>query len=117
MKKILFKKIRMSLLDLNGIGPETADDIDLYSLEKPTFVIDEYTKILFLRLGVFPAGNKYNNWQNVFINNIDSDTVFSQHYHALIVEHCKQICSKIPSCQGCPLNEICDYYQDNFKIL
>ena len=113
MKKIPFKKVRMSLLDLNGIGPETADAIVLYSLEKPTFVIDEYTKRLFLRLGVFPAGNKYNDWQNFFINNIDTDTVFSQQYHALIVEHCKQICSKRPLCQGCPLNEICDYYQDN----
>ena len=37
---------REKLLALYGIGPETADTILLYSLDKPTFIIDEYTKRL-----------------------------------------------------------------------
>ncbi|MBI4843887.1 MAG: endonuclease III domain-containing protein, partial [Nitrospirae bacterium] len=33
-------ELRLSLLEVNGIGPETADSILLYALEKPVFVID-----------------------------------------------------------------------------
>ncbi len=35
--------LREELLSVNGIGPETADSILLYALEKPIFVIDAYT--------------------------------------------------------------------------
>ena len=38
------KVARQRLLNLYGIGPETADTILLYVLDKPSFVIDEYTK-------------------------------------------------------------------------
>jgi len=35
--------IRADLLAVHGIGPETADDILLYALDRPVFVIDAYT--------------------------------------------------------------------------
>ncbi|MGC9133034.1 MAG: hypothetical protein ACP5GJ_01345 [Nanopusillaceae archaeon] len=38
-------KIRKELLEIKGIGRETADAIILYSLEKPIFVVDYYTKL------------------------------------------------------------------------
>ena len=102
-------------MGLNGIGPETADAIILYCLGKPIFMIDEYTKRLFRRLGVFPPGNNYEAWQDFFMNNTDPNTIIFQQYHALIIEHCKLKCSKKPLCQGCPLNETCDFYQNNSK--
>jgi len=40
------KELRKELLDLKGVGPETADSILLYALERPVFVIDEYTRRL-----------------------------------------------------------------------
>ena len=33
-------ELRESLLGVNGVGPETADDILLYAFERPVFVID-----------------------------------------------------------------------------
>ena len=42
--EIPFHELRPRLLALKGVGPETADDILLYGLEKSVFVIDEYTK-------------------------------------------------------------------------
>src|SRR3989338_8368410 len=42
--KIDVAKLRQELLSINGIGPETADSIILYSAKKPIFVIDAYTK-------------------------------------------------------------------------
>ena len=35
---------RKEILKLHGIGPETCDSILLYAFQKPTFVIDAYTK-------------------------------------------------------------------------
>src|SRR3990167_6882422 len=43
--------LREELLSVNGIGPETADSILLYALEKPIFVVDTYTARLAMRLG------------------------------------------------------------------
>ena len=36
--------LRHQLLDIHGIGPETADSILLYAANKPVFVIDTYTR-------------------------------------------------------------------------
>lgn len=44
-------ELRHGLLSVNGVGPETADDILLYAFERPVFVIDAYTRRLFTRLG------------------------------------------------------------------
>src|SRR3989338_5981210 len=42
---------RDQLLEVNGIGPETADSILLYAFNQPSFVIDTYTKRIMQRLG------------------------------------------------------------------
>ena len=44
--------LRKELLAVKGIGPETADSILLYALDKPVFVIDAYTKRIFYRHGL-----------------------------------------------------------------
>lgn len=44
MKKEDLSNLRKFLLNLKGIGYETCDVILLYSLEKPIFVVDNYTK-------------------------------------------------------------------------
>ena len=44
--------LRPELLEVNGIGPETADSILLYALKKPCFVVDAYTRRIFVRLGM-----------------------------------------------------------------
>jgi endonuclease-3 related protein len=38
------EKLREELLNLDGIGPETADSILLYAGNHPVFVVDAYTK-------------------------------------------------------------------------
>jgi endonuclease-3 related protein len=46
---------RARLLDLWGIGPETADTILLYALDQPIFVVDAYTRRLFVELSADPS--------------------------------------------------------------
>ena len=45
------RRLRDALLGLHGVGPETADDILLYAFGRPVFVIDAYTRRLFLAAG------------------------------------------------------------------
>jgi endonuclease-3 related protein len=44
--------LRRRFLAINGVGPETADDMVLYAFERPVFVVDAYTRRLGGRLGL-----------------------------------------------------------------
>ncbi len=99
--------LRVRLLDVYGIGPETADSILLYALDKPLFVVDAYTKRIFSRLGLFEATMDYDDVQNYFFQRLPNSLQLFQEYHALIVEHAKRHCASRPQCDDCPLFDMC----------
>lgn len=107
LKKDL-KELRIELLLLNGIGPETADSIMLYAAEKPSFVIDTYTKRIFSRL-LGKDFKNYDAWKDFFENSLEKDTKTFNEYHALIVEHAKRYCNKTPKCKECIIRNSCLY--------
>jgi len=91
MKKRGLIDLREDLLSLKGIGPETADSILLYALDRPVFVIDEYTKRLVKDHALFKelSSNKnlkqYNFLQDLFEKNLKKDYRLYQDLHALII--------------------------------
>lgn len=98
--------LRSELLNINGIGPETADSILLYAFERPIFVIDSYTRRLFSRLGyAWIKEASYDKIQAFFMDNLPSDIKLYNEYHALIVHHCKLLCKKQPLCSRCSIND------------
>lgn len=99
--------LRAQLLGVHGIGEETADDILLYPLDKPAFVIDEYARRLLSRLGIAPEAGPYKLYRSTFTDNLPEDTKMFAEYHALIVRHGMENCQKSPVCGGCCLLEIC----------
>lgn len=99
-------EIRESLLKVKGVGPETCDSIMLYALKIPIFVIDNYTKRLMQRLGY--SANNYYSLQQLFHQQLKHNINLFQNYHALIIEHVKEICLKIPKCNECPLSKYCE---------
>jgi endonuclease-3 related protein len=100
-------ELRAELLRVNGIGPETADSILLYAGNKPTFVVDAYTRRLFLRLGLLPEAAGYDQTRALFMNNLPEDAGLFNEYHAQIVEECKRFCRVKPLCSDCPLCDSC----------
>lgn len=76
--------LREKLLNLYGIGPETADVILLYSLGKPSFVIDEYTKRLVAKKNI-SSQLTYDHLKQLFEDNLPKDVKIYQNYHALII--------------------------------
>lgn len=99
--------LRQELLSVKGIGKETADAIILYAGKKAIFIIDEYTKRLFSRIGQGPTNEIYDHWQTFFHINVPRITEVYNEYHALIVEHCKTSCNSKPKCHTCFLAGEC----------
>ncbi len=98
--------LRDELLNLYLIGPETADSILLYALEKPVFVIDVYTKRIFSRHGFLEMEDSYDAYQRFFMGNLLPDVKLYNEYHALLVHAGNQFCKPKPNCTPCPLNNL-----------
>lgn len=101
------KPLREELRGINGIGRETADSIILYAAEKPSFVVDAYTKRVFERLGLLENNSEYDDIKDKFEANLPVDTYIYNEFHALIVALAKDICKKKPQCGTCPLANDC----------
>ena len=97
-------ELRKKLLNVNGIGPETADSILLYAGRKPFFVVDAYTRRIFSRHKLISEDSTYYQIQEFFIKNLDRDVKLFNEFHAQIVMLGKTICtSKNPNCTKCPI--------------
>lgn len=105
-RKVAGETLRQELLAIKGVGPETADSILTYALEKPFFVVDTYTRRLFTRIG-YELQPTYEGLRKQIELNIPQDLAIYNELHALIVEHAKAHCRKKPICTGCPLAELC----------
>ena len=98
-------ELRPGLLDVKGVGPETADSILLYALGKPTFVVDAYTFRILGRHGLVPEDADYHALQAEFMDRLDPDPRLFNEYHALLVRVGKDFCRKQqPKCDACPLS-------------
>lgn len=117
--------LRHGLLSVNGIGYETADDILLYAFNRPVFVIDAYTRRLFSRLEIVDGTEHYDSMRQTVERILRKKSKIGKHnetdnkkpeanlavlfneYHALIVNHAKNVCRKQPMCQNCCLGKRC----------
>ncbi len=81
---------REDLLEVKGIGKETADSILLYACNKPYFVVDNYTRRLLAELGVIKGNESYDEIRKMFEKSLPRHVVLYKEFHALIVEHMKK---------------------------
>lgn len=107
MGKEDLETLRTKLLNVNGIGPETADSILLYALYKPVFVIDAYTKRVLARHKIMGHEESYEKFQALFHTSLKSDVQLFNEYHALFVKVGKTFCKpNEPLCDECPLGDM-----------
>ncbi len=99
--------LRDMLLDVNGIGPETADSICCYAADRPVFVVDAYTKRMLIRHGFADNKTQYKEIQEMFMSRLDPDVQLFKDLHAYIVFVGKDFCRKRnPDCERCPVSSI-----------
>lgn len=103
MQKEDAESMRKKLLHIHGIGPETADSILLYALDKPVFVIDAYTKRVLSRHKILDYNASYDEYQELFHKELDEDLQLFNEYHALFVRVGKDYCKPKQQCEKCPL--------------
>jgi endonuclease-3 related protein len=115
MKKEPFEGLRKRLLEVKGIGQETADSILLYALQKPMFVVDAYTRRVLSRHGMISNRASYEEVQNLFMRHLPTDEKLFNEYHALLVHVAKSACKKIPQCDICPLREMKGSRRQGYK--
>ena len=87
VKKLMKRKVedvRQQLLNIKGVGQETADTILLYALDKPVFVVDEYTRRWVEKNGLMKERD-YTKLQQFFHNNLRPDLTIYQNFHTLII--------------------------------
>ncbi|MBI2627003.1 MAG: endonuclease [Parcubacteria group bacterium] len=82
--KQMVHDLRSMIHNVHGVGQETADSILLYALDKPVFVIDEYTKRFARKEGISKTLS-YSHLQRLFEKSLTKDFKLYQIFHALIV--------------------------------
>jgi endonuclease III related protein len=114
--EVLFKGptsvVRKRLLNIRGIGPETADSMLLYAGGHLSFVVDAYTRRIFSRHGWCKRDADYDSLQRLCAEALpgrsgQSQLDYWQDYHAQLVnvgkDHCR---TREPKCQDCPLRPL-----------
>lgn len=99
-------ELRTELLQVKGIGPETADSILLYALGRPIFVVDTYTYRIFTRHRLIGEDCGYEELRELFENHLPREVELYNEYHALIVRLGSAHCKRRPLCSGCPLEDM-----------
>lgn len=101
--------LRKELLGIHGIGPETADDIVLYAANKPTFVIDAYTRRIFARMGLLETEDvAYESLREWFLAHLPADVPLLNQFHALLDAVGHHFCTpRDPQCDACALAPVC----------
>ncbi len=105
-------EVRRRLLDVPGIGPETADSILLYAGEHLSFVVDAYTRRIFARHGWAPPEAAYDDLQALCATALRDRPGailldYWRDYHAQLVRVGKDYCRpRAPRCAGCPLEPL-----------
>ena len=100
-------ELRSELLGLEGIGPETADDILVYAFARPVFVVDAYARRILSRYGWAKEDEPYEALSGAVARALGRDAAILGEFHALLVEHGKRHCRATPRCSGCPLGARC----------
>jgi len=104
--------VRRRLLEIPGLGPETADSMLLYAGGHLSFVVDAYTKRIFSRHGwVVGTGrtSTYDELKELCESALRDRPAaelldYWQDYHAQLVMVGKRFCrARTALCRGCPL--------------
>jgi endonuclease III related protein len=92
-------ELRSGLLDVYGIGAETADSILCYGFNRQSFVIDAYTHRICSCMGIRERGP---GLKDLFERVLPGNNRVYRRTHAHIVEYAKEFCIK-KRCSECIL--------------
>ena len=99
------------LVKLKGVGPKTAAIVLLFSLNMPAFPVDTHVYRVTGRLGIRPEKMNANQAHLYLAEQFQPDTYYPVHLNFIRLG--REICkARNPLCRSCPLNRMCDYYEN-----
>ena len=114
---------RKILLNIKGIGNESADSILVYAFDEASFVIDTYTKRILHRAENIDTKNLTNNymkWKNYLESNVpDSNSIVDNYkfLHAYFIYIGRNYCLKTkPKCNDCEIKSTCNFFLSTISV-
>jgi endonuclease III related protein len=99
---------RQELMQLKGVGQETADAILLFAGHRPRFVAAAYVSRILSRTGTFVSSD-YDEVQAFVESRLVRDPIVYAELYALLVQLAKDRCRSRPRCHGCPIRHLCAF--------
>jgi endonuclease-3 len=104
---------RRWLMQIKGVGPKTAAIILLFSLAMPAFPVDTHIQRVTGRLGLRPEKMSAEKTHDRLASLLPEETYPAAHLN--IIRLGREICqARKPNCPQCPLQDLCDYYAENY---
>jgi len=103
MRAVDVQQLREELLAVSGVGPETADSILLYALDKPVMVVDAYTHRIWARHGWIDYDADYHRLREHIAGELPDEAPLLNELHAELVHVGHHWCKRVPRCDQCPL--------------
>jgi endonuclease-3 len=111
LKDLSVDEAKAWLTQVKGIGPKTAAIILLFSLDMPAFPVDTHVHRVTQRLGLIGPKVSAEKAHVLLEDLLPADIYYS--FHLNIIRHGREIChARRPKCEICPLQTLCDYYQE-----
>lgn len=107
------EEARQWLMKFKGVGPKTAAIVLLFSLNKPAFPVDTHIYRVTGRLGLRSENMSAEQAHSHLAHLLPPDAYYAAHLN--IIRLGREICqARQPKCPLCPLQALCDYYQNTF---
>ena len=101
------------LQDFNGVGPKTAAIVLQFSLDIPAFPVDTHIYRVSGRIGLRPPAMNVEKAHAHLEGLLPPEAYYPAHLN--IIRLGREICvARKPRCPQCPLQDLCDYYAENY---
>jgi endonuclease-3 len=104
------------LQKLPGVGRKTANVVASVFFNKPAMAVDTHVFRVAARIGLTTGAKNPLQTEQQLVKHIPENLIAKAH-HWLIL-HGRYTCiARKPKCEICGLTEVCNYYQNNKKVL
>ena len=102
------------LMQFKGVGPKTAAIVLLFSFDLPAFPVDTHIYRVTGRLGLLPKDLNAEQAHDYLASQFPIDAYNAAHLN--IIRLGREVCNaRKPNCPECPLQDLCDYYDQEFS--
>lgn len=111
LRDLPLDEARAWLMSFDGIGPKTAAIVLCFAFGRPAFPVDTHIYRVGQRIGFIPPTFNVERAHPLMESIVPPDMHYA--FHIYLIRHGRDTCkAQRPRCESCPLQAVCDYYQD-----